>query len=344
MIKVRLIRLLTVVLAIGTLVSPSYSAQASTPLGNVFFSQTVGDGTNFLFSEITVTKTNYLAQSESVTVTGLLKTDPGGVQTPLASATVTISLQKVDPTNSNANVGAPISVTAITGTDGTFTKSFTSPTSGKYFITLATTNGSAAKAVKATAVGGGAFYIYSFDGGPGLSITVPSSLTFGAAADLDIALTLPGGGALANESATVLIYNTGHPSESSTSEWASDAAGLIQLVIPAPNYDTRTVTVTAHASNVEAGDFSLMIGSSSKEIKLKLILSVKGTKSNSNFDAFCEFITSPVAARIIASKSASPTHPVAVSLNITSFGPGELFTNPVEPTAGTSLLFDRRSG
>jgi hypothetical protein len=113
MFKVRIIRLLTMVLAIGTLVSPSYSAQASTPLGNVFFSQTVGDGTNFLFSDITVTKTNYLAQSESVTVTGLLKTDPGGVQTPLASATVTISLQKVDPTNSNASVGAPISVTTI---------------------------------------------------------------------------------------------------------------------------------------------------------------------------------------------------------------------------------------
>ena len=258
MFKVRIIRLLTMVLAIGTLVSPSYSAQASTPLSNVSFSQTIGDGTNFYFSEITVTKTNFLAQSESVTVTGLLKTDPGGVQTPLASATVTISLQKVDPTNLNASVGAPISVTAITGVDGTFTKSFTSPASGKYFITLATTNGSAAKAVKATTVSGAAFYIYSFNGSPGLSISVPASLTFGAAADLDITLTLPGGGPLANESATVLIYNTGHPSESSTSEWASDAAGLIQLVIPAPNYDTMTVTVTTFASNVAAGDFSLM--------------------------------------------------------------------------------------
>ncbi|MEI6360362.1 MAG: hypothetical protein WCO50_08550, partial [Synechococcus sp. ELA619] len=258
MVKVRIIRVLAFALSLGALIAPAQQAQASTPLGNTFFSQVVGDGTNFMFSEITINKGNFLAQSESVTVTGLLKTDPGGVQTPLASATVTISYQKVDPTNANANVGSATSVTVTTGADGRFTKSFTSPTSGKYFITLGTTNGSASKVVKVTSDIGAAFFIYSFDGAPGLSITVPSSLTFGAAANLTIALTRPVGGALANETATVLIYNTGHPTESSTSNWTSDANGLIELVIPAPNYDTMTVTVTTHASNVAAGDFSLM--------------------------------------------------------------------------------------
>jgi hypothetical protein len=150
MFKVRIIRLLTMVLAIGTLVSPSYSAQASTPLGNTFFSQTDDLLTNFYFSDITITKTIFLAQSESMTVTGLLETDPGNVRGPLVGATVTISLQKVNPANSNASVGAPITTTAITGADGRYTKSFTSPASGKYFITFGTTNATAALTVKAT--------------------------------------------------------------------------------------------------------------------------------------------------------------------------------------------------
>ena len=150
MFKVRIIRLLTMVLAIGTLVSPSYSAAASTPLGSTFFSQTDDFRTNFFFTDITITKTIFLAQSESMTVTGLLETDPGNVRGPLVGATVTISLQKVNPANSNASVGAPITTSAITGADGRFTKSFTSPASGKYFITFGATNATAALTVKAS--------------------------------------------------------------------------------------------------------------------------------------------------------------------------------------------------
>jgi hypothetical protein len=148
--------------------------------------------------------------------------------------------------------------TATTASDGTFTKSFTSPTSGKYFITLSVNVSASERTVRITNADNSAFYMYSFDGAPGLSITVPASLTFGAAADLTIALTSPGGGALVNETVTVLLFNTGYPTELSTSNWVSNASGLIQLIIPAPNYDTTTVTVTTHASNVAAGDFSLM--------------------------------------------------------------------------------------
>jgi hypothetical protein len=256
MFKVRIIRLLTMVLAIGTLVSPSYSAQAATELQTTFVSQS--GSSSFVFTNITINKTNFLASSESVTVTGLVRKDPGTGSVAYSGGTITISYQKVDPTTGNANVGAAITTTALTGADGTFSSSFTSPAAGKYFITLSANDGVSSWAVKLAKADTTTFYINSFSGSPGLSITVPSSLTFGAAADLNIALTLPLGGALANESATVLIYNTGHPSESSTSEWISDAGGLISLVIPAPNYDTMTVTVTTHASNVAAGDFSLM--------------------------------------------------------------------------------------
>ena len=109
MVKARIIRLLAFALSLGALVAPSYSAQANTPLSTAFVSQTVGSGANFYFSDFSINKSNFLAQSESVTVTGLLESDPSFVRGPLAGATITISLQKVDPTNSNAKVGAPIS-------------------------------------------------------------------------------------------------------------------------------------------------------------------------------------------------------------------------------------------
>ena len=59
---------------------------------------------------------------------------------------------------------------------------------------------------------------------------------------------------------------------------------------------------------------------------------VNGTKSNSNLDAFLEFIGNPVAANIIASKSLSPTQAWIPSPKTVLFGPGAFNALPVVKT------------
>ena len=72
--------------------------------------------------------------------------------------------------------------------------------------------------------------------------------------------------------------------------------------------------------------------SSEANKKLKLINSFKLVKSNSSFDAFFEFIAVPVAVKIIFSSWESPVQVVEPSLKMDVFGPGTLFTFPVERT------------
>jgi hypothetical protein len=127
-----------------------------------------------------------------------------------------------------------------------------------YVLTLGIDDGASSKVVRAIQEGGSPYFIYSFDGSPGMSISVPGSQVFGDTATVNILLTLPNGGPLVNESATVTFMRTGYENEYSTGEFASDVTGAISLELPAPNYDTLTVTVTSFPSDISAGDFSLM--------------------------------------------------------------------------------------
>jgi hypothetical protein len=319
--RVRIIRVLAFALSFSLLTVPVQNAQAETALGNTWVSNS--GNTNFTFSGITINKSNFLAQSESVTVSGILKSDTGGTPAALVGATVTLKYQKVDPTSANANVGVPTTVTVTTGANGIFSESITAPLAGKYFITLGVDDGPSDRTVKITNTDNSAFFIYSFNGGPGVSISAPSSLAFGAAANLDIHLSVFGGAALANETVTVSVWNTGYPAEIGSADFFSDSLGDIEVVIPAPNYDTVTVKVTTHASNVDAGDFSLM------PIELSVII---GVPTPSNFST--QAVTLPTALSIT---SAIPNTWAVGSVRRTAYT--QLINRYDSNTAFTPVLF-----
>src|SRR5690606_12754488 len=71
--------------------------------------------------------------------------------------------------------------------------------------------------------------------------------------------------------------------------------------------------------------------SSDAKMKLKLILLVSGTKSNSSFVALYNVPVTPCAFRT-AVKSASPPQAVVPSDNVVEFGPGALLAFPVVNT------------
>jgi hypothetical protein len=230
--KGRIIGLLAFALSFSLLTVPVQHAQAEIALGNTWVSNS--GPTNFYFSETVVNKSNFLAQSESVTVTGILRSETTGTPAAVVGAIVTLGFQKVDPTNANANVGAPETVTAITGANGIFSESITAPLAGKYFITMSVDDGVSERTVKINNADNSAFFIYSFNGGPGVAITAPISLEFGAAANLGIQLTVFGGAVLANETVTVLVWNTEHPTETASADFISDLIGITNFEVVSP--------------------------------------------------------------------------------------------------------------